>query len=247
MSGKPLTQLATLISVVDRPGAALADILARPRWRWALPCALMIAVLGAAALCSAPLLAVSNAQEVQSIAGQLSQLTAEQADQVQRQLVALQTPAAQGVIHFATNVIGFLFTWLAQGLIIYMIALMAGADITLSPLLAAVPWFSIPSLLEVGISSAYVLHSQRLVANQGLSSLLSSGDRVADAGNLGYAVLSQASIFRLWHLILIYALFRTALRFGRGSAIWLTALYAAVAVGIALAFAALSRLVAPGL
>ena len=246
MSVAPLSPLDTLVSIVDRPSIALADILQRPRWRWVLPVAVTVTALALSAILTAPLLAASSAKEIEALSDQLARLGGEQADQVQRQIAALQTPTAVGAAQFVTSLLGKAVSWLAQAGVLFVLIAMASADVGFAAIISATPWLNIPYALEAIVSSGYMIYSQQVIANQGLSYLASTGDRLADAANLAYVALSQVTVFRLWHLGLVYMLFRTARRSGAGSAFWLTIVYAVIFMGIAFAIAGLIRLIASG-
>ena len=97
------------------------------------------------------------------------------------------------------------------------------------------------------MQSVYVLIKREMIVNQGLSYLVSTGKPTADAGNLAYAALSVLTLFWLWHLFLVFKLFRVGPKFGAAKAIVLTLLYAALAVGVRVGFGVLGGLLTPTL
>jgi len=226
-----LSSWALLASIVDRPGTALANVAADPRWRWLLPAVLASVALAVAAVLIAPLLTVQSQQQAQELlASSLSQLSADQAAQVQARMAAVQTPLFIGATTLGVGIIQLVLGWLIQATVLYFGALIAGADLEFTRVFATTPWLGLPYVLETIVQTAYVKFSNQLIVNQGLSYLVSSGKPLDDARNLAYGALSQVTIFRLWHLLLVYVLLRGVARLERGAAFWLTVLYAALFV-----------------
>ena len=111
----------------------------------------------------------------------------------------------------------------------------------------AAPWLGLPFALEKALQTGWTMFSGTLIVNQGLSHLVSTGRQLEDARNLAYGLLSQVSLFRLWHLVLVYALLRTVGRCKGGSAFWLTIFYAVVTIGGAAVFTLLGARLTPSL
>jgi len=237
-----------LVSMVDRPATALTNVAAYPRWRWVLPAALAILVLAVSLALTAPLLATQAQQQTQqAMATRLSQLPADQAAQVQARLETFQTPLFIGLMALASGIIGMAVGWLVQGTVLYYSALIAGAEIEFKRVFATVPWLSLPYVLETVTKTAYALSQGRLIVNEGLSFLVSSGKPLEDVRNLAYVALGQVSLFRLWHLILVYVFFRAVTRLRGSTAFWLTAVYTILFVGGHVALVGLSARLVPGL
>jgi hypothetical protein len=243
MPKKP-SSWSLLVSMIDRPGVALTDIVANPRWRWVLPTTLAVLTTAATAAVTAPLLAE---QAKQAMAGQLNRLPAEQLAQVQTQLALFQSPAFVGGTAAVTGILMLFLGWLLGGALLYFLALLAGGDVEFGRVFAATPWLGLPFVLESILQTVYALTRGQLLVNRGLSYLVSSGKPLVDARTPSYVALSQVSLFWLWHLLLIYMLFRHALKFGRGTALTLTTLYAAVTVGGRVGLALLGGLMTPAL
>jgi hypothetical protein len=100
-------------------------------------------------------------------------------------------------------------------------------------------------VLETVVQTVYVAVKGRLVVNQGLSYLVSTGSRTADAGSLPYAALGMLTLFWLWHLLLTFKLLRVGPRLGGAAAFFVTLLYATLSVGVRAGFAVLSRMASP--
>ncbi|MGC8779924.1 MAG: YIP1 family protein [Anaerolineae bacterium] len=228
-----------LSSMIDRPGQALADLAAFPRWRWLLPVVLIIAALAISLALSAPLLAV---QARRTLADQMARLPAEQARMLEPQLAALQKPEVTAAIAFGSSLLGLVVGWLLQATVLYFGVLIAGSELDFKRILAIVPWLSLPFALEFLVQGAFVATQGRLIVNQGLSYLVSVGKPLEDARNLAYVALGQLTLFRVWHWVLVYALLRRAARLTSGSAATLTMLYALLGIGGQLALAALGAM-----
>jgi hypothetical protein len=234
---------ALCLGIVDRPGQTLANVVAYPRWRWVLPALLAVAALAISLALTAPLLA---AQSQQAMAQQLSRMSPSQAEQVSQQMARFSSPAFVGGVAFATGLVAMLIGWLIEAAILYFGGLIGGGELQFRQVAAAVPWLYVPLALERLLQTAFILSRGKLIANQGLSYLVSSGNQVQDAHNLAYVALGQVTLFRLWHLTLVYMFFRGAANFSRAASFWLTAAYAALLIGGAVGLAALGRLVSPG-
>lgn len=230
---------AVLISMIDRPGQALANLAAFPRWRWLLPVVITLAALAISLALSSPLLAV---QARRMLADQMAQLPAEQARMLEPQLASLQKPEVTAGIAFASGLLGLLAGWLLQAVVLYFGVLIAGGELDFKRVLALVPWLSLPFALEFLTQGVFAATQGRLIVNQGLSYLVSTGKPLEDARNLAYVALGQLTLFRFWHWILVYALLRRAARLTSGSATMLTMIYALLGLSAQLALAALGAM-----
>jgi hypothetical protein len=178
----------------------------------------------------------------QATAQIISGLPAAQAEAVQR----VQTPAFVAASTVGVGLITMVTGWLIQAAVLYFGILVGGGDLQFGGVFAATPWLSVPFALEHLLQAAYIKITGQMVVNQGLSYFVSSGNIAQDQRNLQYVALGQATLFRLWHLVLVYALFRVAARFSRAAAFALTAIYLLILLGGQLIMAALTRLVSPG-
>jgi hypothetical protein len=241
-SSKPKSSWSLLVGMVDRPSAALAEIVAHPRWRWMLPVTLAILATLASAAVTAPYLAVEAKLQLATV---MNRLSADQLAQMPKQMTMFQTPLFVGASAALTGILALLIGYLLQAAALYFGSLIAGGDIEFSRIFVAVPWLGLPFVLETIVQTVYVAVKGKLIANQGLSYLVSSGSRTIDAGNLAYAALGMVTLFWLWHLLLVFKFLRVGPRLSQGAAFAVTLLYAAVNVGVRAGFAALSRLVSP--
>ena len=239
---KPQSSWSLLAGMVDRPSAALAEIIARPRWRWVLPVTLAILAALASAVVTAPFLAVEAKQQMAAV---LNRMSADQLAQMPVQMATFQTPLFVGASAALTGILALLIGYLLRAAALYFGSLIAGGDIEFSRIFVAVPWLGLPFVLETIVQTLYVAMKGTLIANQGLSYLVSSGNRTTDAGSLAYAALGMITLFWLWHLVLVFKFLRVGPRLSQGAAFAVTLLYAATNVGVRAGFAALSRLVSP--
>lgn len=233
---------AVLVGMIDRPGAALANVTAYPRWRWLMPVLLMALALAVSLALTASLLTI---QARQMMAEQIARLPAEQARMLQTQMEQFQKPAVVIGTSFGSAMIAMLLGWLFQGVVLYFGVLIAGGELEFKRLFAAVPWLSLPFAIELIVQAVFAATQGQLIVNQGLSYLVSVGKPLDDMRNLTYVALSQLTLFRLWHWILIYALLRKAARLTGSTAFALTAVYAAISMGGQLALAALGGMLSP--
>ena len=241
-STQPKSSLSLLVGIVDRPSATLAEITARPRWRWVLPVTLAILATSASAVVAAPFLA---AEAKLQIAAVLNRMPAEEIAQMPNQMAMFQTPIFVGATAALTGILALLIGYLLQAAVLYFGSLIAGGEIDFGRLFAATPWLGLPFVLETVVQTVYIAVNGRLVINQGLSYLVSTGSRTADAGSLAYAALGMLTLFWLWHLLLAFKLLRVGPRLTGGAALAVTLVYAALGVGVRVGFAALSRLASP--
>lgn len=228
-----------LLSMVDRPGVALAEISARPRRRWVLPVTLAILATAASAVIAAPFLA---AEAQAQMAALLNRMPAEQLARLPAQMALFQTPLFVGASTALTGLLALLIGYLLQAAVLYSGSLIAGGELDFKGVFAAVPWVGLPFVLETVVQTVFVAAKGRLIVNQGLAYLVSTGSRTADAGSPAYAALGALTLFWLWHLLLVFKLLRVGPRLSGGAALTITLLYAALSVGLRAGFAALSRL-----
>lgn len=235
--------VSLLVSLIDRPATALAEIAAYPRWRWILPVILLIGAMIASIVLTGPLTVEQTQQAVQQ---QLATLPAEQAEMARAQIARLQQPQVLLATAIGTGLIGLLLSWLMASAILYFSVLIAGGDVSFTGLLATLPWTWLPFALRDVVQAGYILYKNELIANPGLSYFVSTGKLVEDAGNLLYNVLARVDLFTLWHLALVFVVLWVLPRFSKGKAFVLVLVYAALSLGLRLVPALLVRAFMPG-
>jgi Yip1 domain len=233
-----------IIDIIDRPGHALANIALYPRWRWLLPALLAVIALVVSTVLTAPLLVERSAQMMAEV---LRNIPSEQASMVRQQMERFNTPTLIVAQTVAGGVLALLVTWVVRAAILYFSSLIAGGEVSFNGIFVALPWLDIPRVLEVVLQTVYTLVTGRLITNYGLSYLVSSGRLMADARDPAYVALSQVTLFNLWHLVLVYILYRAVAKLGSGTSFLLTVLYFGLLLGGQLALVAVSRLLSPTL
>ena len=235
--------VSLLVSLIDRPATALAEIAAYPRWRWVLPVILLIGAMIASIVLTGPLTVEQTQQAVQQ---QLATLPAEQAEMARAQIARLQQPQVLLATAIGTGLIGLLLSWLMASAFLYFGVLIAGGDVSFTGLFATLPWIWLPFALRDVVQTGYILYKNELIANQGLSYFVSTGKPVEDAGKLLYNVLARVDLFTLWHLALVFVVLWVLPRFSKGKAFVLVLVYAALSLGLRLVPALLVRAFVPG-
>jgi len=235
--------VSLLVSLIDRPATALAEIAAYPRWRWVLPVILLVGAMIASIVLTGPLTVEQTQQAVQQ---QLATLPAEQAEMARAQIARLQQPQVLLATAIGTGLIGLLLSWLVASAILYFSVLIAGGDVGFTGLFATLPWTWLPFALRDVVQTGYILYKNELIANPGLSYFVSTGKLVEDAGNLLYNALARVDLFTLWHLVLAFVVLWVLPRFSKGKAFVLVLVYAALSLGLRLVPALLVRAFMPG-
>jgi len=235
--------VSLLVSLLDRPATALAEIAAYPRWRWVLPVILLIGAMIASTVLTGPLTVEQTQQAVQQ---QLANLPAEQAEMVRAQIARLQQPQVLLATAIGTGLMGLLLSWLMASAILYFSVLIAGGDVSFTGLFATLPWTWLPFALRDVVQTGYIVYKNELIANPGLSYFVSTGKLVEDAGNLLYNAVARVDLFTLWHLALVFVVLWVLPRFSKGKAFVLVLVYAALSLGLRLVPALLVRAFMPG-
>ncbi|MCB0243238.1 MAG: YIP1 family protein [Anaerolineae bacterium] len=228
--------LSLLIGIIDRPRSTFAQLLAFPRWKWAMPAILVLLATVILLVVSAQLLAEQAAQQqavaFSRIQGQLESMTEAQREQVRQQMSMFSTPLAVAAAEFARRAVGMFVGWAIGTLIIYFGLVIGGLEIGFGALFSAYTWTSLPFVVRDLVDAAYVAISGTLRVNPGLSYFLSTGDTLSDARNPLWVASGQIDLFFLWHVILVYALIRAARP--KGGAVGLTLVYTLVYLALRL-------------
>jgi len=233
-----------LLDLIDRPSRALTNIALYPRWRWLLPALLGVGVLVVSTLLTAPLLAQQSAQVMAEV---LRNMPADQVELVREQMERFNSPTFIVAQTIGAGLLAMLIGWVVRAAILYFSSLIAGGEVSFNSVFVAVPWLNIPRVLEGALQTGYILMTGKLTTNQGLGYLVSSGRMMEDAQNPAYAALTQVTLFNLWHLVLVYLLYRYVAKMGSGTSFLLTVIYFGLLLGGQLALVAVSRLLSPAL
>lgn len=232
----PISSLALLVGIVDRPRATMAALLANPRWKWLVPLTICLAATAILLLVSAEGLSQQAAQQqaaaAQALEPQMQNMTEAQQAQVRQQMATFSSPVILGLTAFVTSAIGLLIGWLLGAGVLFLGLSIGGEDVNYAPLVAAFSWTWLPFALRDLVGAGWTLATGAVRVNPGLSYFVATGDSLADARNPLWLLAGQVDLFWLWHLVLVYALVKAARP--RGGALGLTMVYLFVYLAIRL-------------
>jgi hypothetical protein len=225
---RPLWQL--FFGLIDRPVATFQAIATQPNWFiWAVPLGFLILSLVVLLVVQTPYTLVM-AQE--QMAGQLASMPEEQAQAAQEGMgTALSLPfmLATG-IGFGTATL--ILAALAQTTLLYFTALVSGGEMTFGAMFNMSVWSRLPLAIGALTQAGFIASAGRMIQYPGLSFLVANGDLMQDARNPWFVLLGGLDLFWLWHLLLVMLGVAVVARFGRGKALLLTLLYAALALAL---------------
>lgn len=243
------SNLSLLPGIVDQPGRTMAQLLAYPRLRWALPALLCVLSLIVLLAVSAPYMAQEaqnqQALALQRIQPQLEDMTQSQRQQMEQMMTRFSSPGVVLGIALATGLLGIAMAWMVGAGILYFALAVSGRDLRVGQVFGAFSWTWPPFALRDLVSAGWVYFTQQLIVNPGLSYFLSSGDTLADAQDPRWIVAGYFDLFVLWHVVLVYFLVRATAR--RGGGVALTILYALVSLVLRVAPRLLAATVGPSL
>lgn len=194
-----MDSLRLLISLIDRPGEAFAQIREAPRRLFLVPVAIAVLCLVVFGVISAPHSARLAGELIRQRIAQLPPQQAQAAAQ------AAVTPS-ETQIAISTIVGGTLFVvigWAIWGAVLHFCAMMLGANSKPGQMIMAVSWAAIPHALRNLVMAGFVLATGELVTNQGLAWLVASGNLLKDSQNPLYVFLSGLDVFWLWGMFLL--------------------------------------------
>ena len=218
-----------LVDVVARPVPAFAAIARRQGVAWLLPAFLVIGTGLIALVVFAPYLAEEAKRQFQA---QLLSMPPDQAEMVRAQAERFMSARFVAITGGLTSVIIQVLIWLLMSALLYVLALLGGGEVSYTAAWAMAPWLTLPSALRNILTAAWTYTQGALVKYPGLSSLVATGDLTVDQRNPLVALLAQVDPFNLWHVVLVYAAFRGGFKMGRGTALVLTIVYAAIMLGV---------------
>jgi len=230
-----------LAGIVDQPVKTLQEVYQQPRGAWVGPLLLIILSLVVVTLVSLPYTLEMARAEVER---QLQNMSPAQADLLRQTMQQIS-----GGLLAVTTILGGLLSLgialLAATVVLYFAGLIAGAELNFVPLLPVTIWCWLPFALR-SLTQAGVIYARRgLIVNEGLSWLVSVGDRSKDSASFLYYLLGYLSVFTLWHLFLVWAAARGAGRASKTQAAIVTAAYAALSLGLGWIPLVVTRLFSP--
>jgi hypothetical protein len=224
---------AIAIAMIDRPGQAMREAASRPRGWW-LPALLLVIGLATYTLVSVDAqVTLANERTSQMIERITASMSEEQAQMVREgsrplsRSSYLLSALGGGV---ATMAIG----WLARGALAHFGSMVLGGVSTWGPTFATALWSMVPFLVRDLLMTAVFIVQGRLVEQQGLAFLASSGDYLRDSRSIPVALLSNVDPFVLWHLVLLAFAISASTRVGRSRGAVLAIVIWAILVGVKL-------------
>ncbi len=235
----PKSAWSLLISLIDKPTAAFANLLAYPRWKWVLPFILVALFTIGSAWASAPYsseLARKATQQQLNQAG----ITPEQTQEMMEQTARFSSPLFLGIIGSITGVLFVAIAWVAAAAFLYFVSLVAGAETNFGSVFTVISWSNLPIALRALIQTILILLTGRFPLYTGLAALQVTGDSLVDTRNPMITLLSYVDIFWIWHIILLIIGISVATKFSRVKALFIVFIYALLSIGLAVGMTTLS-------
>jgi len=227
----PASLLVNFIEIIAAPSQALRRISAHHRRSWWLPALFAIA----AAILYLWLTRHFAAElAIRQIELQLGAMPPEQAEAARPMIERFQTPEFIFFSGSGVLLIGLILAWLLSSVLIYFGASLTGARMSMQQVWPAVVWAWLPFALRGALQSAWAAVADHMILYPGLSYFVATGDTAADQTRPLFNLAGQVDLFALWHLWLVYLIFRHIARSSSGAALLLTLLYAAINLGLRL-------------
>ncbi|NJN97428.1 MAG: hypothetical protein HC875_26770 [Anaerolineales bacterium] len=216
--------------LIDRPAATFQAITARPGWwMWAMPLLVLILSLAVLLVVQTPHTLILARQQAESQLAAMPEGQAEAARAGMEMTMSLPFMLATGI---GFGSIALVVATLLQATFLYFAALISGGESTFGAIFKMSAWSRLPMALGALVQAAFIAVAGRLIPYPGLSFPVSTGDLMQDARNPLFVVLSGIDLFWLWHLLLVVVGLTVAARLGRGKALLLTLVYAALSLGL---------------
>ncbi|MCO6453202.1 MAG: YIP1 family protein [Caldilineales bacterium] len=228
---KPVSPFINLIDVIASPATALRRISEVNRRSWWLPALLSIVGTILYLWVGRDFIAAEAMKQVQV---QLSNMPPDQVEAARPMMERFTQPNFIFATGAATTLIGLALAWAISTLLIYLGAALAGASFKFGGLWPAVIWTWLPLAIRSYVQTLWVVITDSIVLYPGLSRFFATGDTTADQASLLYVAAAQVDLFAVWHLVLIFVLFRAVARLGIASSTILTLLYAVISIGLRL-------------
>lgn len=227
----PASLLSNFIDVIAAPATAFRRISAHHQRSWWLP-ALLSVIAPLLTLWLTRVLVAAEAQKQIDI--QISTMPPEQIEASRPMLERFSSPEMLFATGAGMLIIGLLLAWLIAAVLIFFGASLSGSDLKIGRVWPVVVWSWLPFALRGFVQAGWSAVNNSLIAYPGLSYFLATGDTAADQQNMLLAAAAQVDLLALWHVILVYVIFRHVARLGGGGSFILTLLYAAISIGLRL-------------
>lgn len=127
--------------------------------------------------------------------------TPEQQAQYMQTIQSTQGPVFTYVLPAITSLIGVWFSWLILGGVLHLVTTLLGGRGSTAISMNIVAWASMPLVVRELVQVIYMLTSQKLISNPGLSGFSPTGD---SGWPLFFGqILSLIDIYLLWQIILL--------------------------------------------
>lgn len=228
---QPQSIFKNLISMIDRPTEAFANLIAYPRWQWLLPLLLIYSIIITTAWVTAP---YSSEVARKSSEQQLIQsgISAEEMEEVMAQTEQFTSPTFLGIVSSITGPLFITLAWVVGAAIIYFLALVAGADFNYSTVFIVLAWSNLPNILGGLVQVILIFITGKFPVYTGLAALAVTGDATKDGLNPLITLLSYADIFWIWHIVLLIIGLAVATKFTRMKAFGIVAVYILANIGL---------------
>jgi len=220
-----------LVDIIIRPTKAFTYLRDATGHWWLVPLALSMLGLVLYIVVSAGPMARMTAEEMQEV---LKQMPPEQAAQATQFIGRTSSVGFIIVTGLITSLLGLLIGWLLQSGVLHLVSLALGSRARFGQMFTMVTWASIPFFLRHLLQTAVVGITQEVIRYQGLASLVATGDPLKDAGNILIPILSRLDIFYIWNLVLLALGLAVMARFSRLKAALIILGYALLTMGISL-------------
>lgn len=228
---QPIGILVNLVDMIAAPAIALRRISEVNRRSWWLPAILSIVGALLYLWVGREFLAAEAVKQVQL---QLSTMPPEQMEAARPMMERFTQPLFIFGSGAATTIIGLFLAWLLSTALIYFGAALAGASFQFGGLWPAVIWTWLPLAIRSFVQTLWILVTDSIVRYPGLSRVFATGDSAADQIAPLYVIASQIDLFAIWHIVLVFVLFRAVGRMGVTSSFILTLLYTVINVSLRL-------------
>jgi hypothetical protein len=179
---------------------------------WWLPALILIVLVIAVAVASGPSKARIAREQITQMQSSQTVPGAGQVDpqQLEQTLNFATSPVFTTVLPAATGAIGLVIGWGVQAGLLYLAATVLGGRTRFGAMWGVTLWAAIPFAMRSLLQTGYILFTNQIVQNPGLSGLaqttssdplaalkISTGQRALVAG------LGQVDLFVIWNLILL--------------------------------------------
>jgi hypothetical protein len=208
------------------------DYLSRDGGRtWWLPALLALLLITLPVVVAAPITARQSREALATVQEQLGESgSAEQQAQMERATSIVASPLITVVFPAVSGIVGRVIGWLVWAGALYLAGMAMGGRSTFGHVLRMVVWTWVPYALRGLLQTIYIVASDQLILDPGLSGLVrqagSVREMMAAPPSMGQqilaAVLSRVDLFLVWHLILLVVGVRVTMRLARRKAVLIT-------------------------